>query len=276
MPQVSVIVAVKNGRATLQRCLDSVAAQDIGSKEVIVIDSVSTDGTRELLERNVGARKVDRYLSEPDRGVYDAWNKGLALSTGEWICFLGCDDAFHDSSALRHLAAAGARGSGARLVYGRVNRLTPSGVVVETIGRDWERARADFLAGVNIPHPGALHHRSLFEERGKFDAGYRIAGDYELLLRELPQRPPLFVDRIVVDMSLGGISSRPDSIRKALLEIAKARAANGLGTAPLRLRLASAWGRAIGLVHRTLGDRGFRLLADGYRIARGKPRIWTV
>jgi hypothetical protein len=97
-----------------------------------------------------------------------------------------------------------------------------------------------------------------------------------LLLRELPQRAPIFVDRIVVDMSLGGISSRPDSIRRALQEIARARAANGLGTTPLRLRLAKLGGWGIGLVHGLLGDRGFRVLADAYRIARGKPRIWTI
>lgn len=276
LPKASVIIAVKNGRATLQRCLDSIAVQDLPTKEVIVVDSLSVDGTRELLERSVAQGKVDRYVSEPDSGVYDAWNKGLKLSSGEWVCFLGCDDVFSDAGALRSLVQAASRAGDSRVVYGRVNRRTPSGLLVETIGQGWERARSAFLKGVNIPHPGALHHRSLFEERGCFDASYRIAGDYDLLLRELPHRPPLFIDRIVVDMSLGGISSRPDYIRLALKEIARARAANGLQATPVGLRLANVWGYGIGLVYRLLGDRGFRVLADGYRLARGKPRIWTV
>jgi glycosyltransferase involved in cell wall biosynthesis len=275
-PMVSVIIAVKNGRATLQRCLDGIAAQDVAAKEVIVVDSVSTDGTLDLLRRNAADGKVQRYVSEPDSGVYDAWNKGLALASGDWICFLGCDDVYHDAGALRSLVEAAARDGSARVVYGRINRLTPSGHVVETIGQDWRQTRPRFLAGTNIPHPGALHHRSLFEERGKFDATYRIAGDYDLLLRELPSRAPIFVDRVVVDMNLGGISSRPDSIRRALHEIARARAANGLNATPLPLRVAAIKAWMIGVVHRVLGDRGFRLLADGYRLARGKPRIWTV
>ena len=274
--QVSIIVAVRNGVATLQRCLDSIAAQDLASRETIVIDGASTDGTRELLERNLRAGTIADYHSEPDRGVYDAWNKGLQRSSGQWICFMGCDDVFHDASALRELVEQGARaGAQSRVVYGRIRRVTASGMLVETFGAPWAQSREGFLAGVNIPHCGTLHHRTLFEERGNFDASYRIAGDYELLLRELLQRPPAFVDRVVVDMNLGGLSSRPGTIYVALREVARARAARGLRGTPARLRAALAFAWAGSWVYRVLGERAYRQLADLYRALRGRPKIWT-
>jgi glycosyltransferase involved in cell wall biosynthesis len=275
-PQVSVIIGVKNGVATLQRCLDSVAAQDFASRETIVIDSASTDGTRELLQATAQAGKLTDYVSEPDGGLYEAWNKGLLRSRGEWICFLGCDDAFHDPQALRHLAdaATAARGA-AGIVYGLVNRVTHCGAVAEVWGGPWPQAKAASLAGFMIPHPGSLHHRSVFEERGMFDESYRVAGDYELVLRELLARDPVFVDRVVVDMRFGGMSSRPAAIWRTLQEVQRARETHGLRGKPARLRqaLAAAW---IGSwIHRLFGERAYRYLADLYRIVRGKPRIWT-
>lgn len=205
-PAVSVVIGVKNGAHALQGCLDSIAVQSAASREVIVVDSASTDGTRELVEANARAGKVTRFVSEPDRGLYEAWNKALRLARGDWICFLGCDDRFHDKGALQSLLEAAAAGR-SRVVHGRLNLVTDSGVVAETLGRPWAEARPAFLAGIMIPHPGTLHHRSLFEEHGTFDASYRIAGDYDMLLRELLEHAPLFVDRLVVDMRFGGMSS---------------------------------------------------------------------
>lgn len=275
-PEVSVIIGVKNGAATLQRCLDSIAAQTVAARETLVIDSASTDGTRELLEANAREGKVTRFVSESDGGLYEAWNKGVRLSRGEWICFLGCDDAFHDAAALRHLLEAGRAARGRTgIVYGLVNRVTPKGVIAEVWGEPWPQAKAGSLAGFMIPHPGSLHHRSVFEARGLFDESFRVAGDYELVLRELLAREPVFVDRVVVDMRFGGMSSRPAAIYRTLQEVQRARAAHGLHGKPARLRqaLAAAW---IGSwIQRLLGDRAYRFFADLYRIVRGKPRIWT-
>jgi len=276
MPRVSIIIGVKNGAQTLQRCLDSIAAQDMADRETIVVDSASTDGTPELLERNAQAGKVSRYVSEPDSGLYEAWNKGVRLSRGEWVCFLGCDDAFHDAAALRSLlAAADAAAGQPRIVYGLVHRVTERGVVAETWGGPWAEARNLAFAGFMIPHPGTLHHRSVFDERGLFDESYRVAGDYELMVRELLLRDPLFVDRVVVDMRFGGMSSRPAAIYRTLQEVQRARAAHGLLGKPARLRqaLAAAWLGA--WIQRLFGDGAYRWCADVYRLARGRSRIWT-
>lgn len=276
IPEVTVVIGVKNGAVALQRCLDSIAAQDFPSRETIVVDAASTDGTLEVLERNAREGKIDGFVSEPDRGIYDAWNKAVRRSRGRWISFLGCDDAYHDAGALRALVQAGNAAAGrSRVVYGRINRVTADGVLVETIGIPWERARDPFLAGVNIPHPGTLHHREMLEAHGLFDASYRIAGDYNLLLSELPERPPAFVDRVVLDMGFGGMSSRPGNIYVALCEVKRARMAHGLHGTPTRLRLAlaSAWLGAG--VYGLLGDHAYRRLADLHRALRGRPRIWT-
>jgi len=276
MPRVSIIIGVKNGAQTLQRCLDSIAAQDMADRETIVVDSASTDGTPELLERNAQAGKVSRYVSEPDSGLYEAWNKGVRLSRGEWVCFLGCDDAFHDAAALRSLLAAADAATGQpRIVYGLVHRVTERGVVAETWGGPWAEARNLAFAGFMIPHPGTLHHRSVFDERGLFDESYRVAGDYELMVRELLLRDPLFVDRVVVDMRFGGMSSRPAAIYRTLQEVQRARAAHGLLGKPVRLRqaLAAAWLGA--WIQRLFGDGAYRWCADVYRLARGRSRIWT-
>ena len=271
-PFISVVVAVLNGARTLPACLDSIAAQSHQSREIVVIDGGSTDGTVEYLRRN--AARLGSWTSEPDRGIYDAWNKALARAQGEWIAFLGADDRFHDADALRALAAAAAT-TRSRVVYGRMDLVTRSGAVAQTVGQPWARARRDFLDGFMFPHPGALHHRSLFAEHGNFDQAYRYAGDYEFLLRELVTRDAEFVDRVVVDMAVLGMTARPQTIHRVLREVERARRAHALGAPPPRLRLALAASRLGARVHALLGERTFNVLADAYRVVRGRPRIWT-
>lgn len=94
-PIVSIIVSVLNGKTTLQQCIDSVERQTYPNRELIVIDGGSRDGTLELLAENGG--KISAWVSAPDRGIYNAWNKGLALAQGKWICFLGADDFFWEA-----------------------------------------------------------------------------------------------------------------------------------------------------------------------------------
>ena len=91
-PLISIIVAVFNGEKTIQQCIDSVAQQSYPYKELIIIDGGSTDRTVELIKANQD--KVKYWISEPDGGIYHAWNKGLAQVSGEWVAFLGVDDIY--------------------------------------------------------------------------------------------------------------------------------------------------------------------------------------
>ena len=101
-PLITVIVAVFNGAKTLQHCIDSVAHQSYPNKDLIIIDGGSNDGTVDLLKTNY--EQIKYWISEPDKGNYNAWNKGLSQAKGDWICFLGADDYFWDAQVLERMA----------------------------------------------------------------------------------------------------------------------------------------------------------------------------
>lgn len=202
MTRISVVVAVLDGSATLQRCLDSIAGQDHADKELIVIDGGSTDGTLELLE---GSEKViDHWETGLDRGIYSAWNKALDRATGRWICFVGADDYYLDPSALGEMAALGDT-EDADLVCGKVWYVDDRGERQFTHGRPWSWDRMKRRHSVS--HTGMLHHARLFERHGRFDEGLRIAGDYEFLLRLGPGARAAFLDRAYLAMGNAGVST---------------------------------------------------------------------
>jgi hypothetical protein len=117
------------------------------------------------------------------------------------------------------------------VVYGSVDRVDAGGHVLLTAGQPWSLARGDFRQRMAIPHQAFFHHRSLFERHGLFDERYLISGDYELLLRELPEHDAMFVpDVIVVDMAAGGLSDRPESRKAMLWESYLARRTHGLAS----------------------------------------------
>jgi len=271
-PFVSIIIAVRNGAATLQRCLDSVLAQTFNAWELIVVDGNSSDGTLDLLKSYSG--RIHYWVSEPDAGIYAAWNKALTKTRGTWICFLGADDSFARADVLElmveHLTAAEGN---VRVVYGSVNVVDESGAVLTTIGQAWPSVRAVFRDHMAIPHQGVFHHRSLFDDHGHFDEGYRICGDYEFLLRELVEHDASFVpELVVVCMGSGGLSSRPDSLPTVVRELDRARRAHGLTRRP-ELLSGRLW-RALSRVWltRALGPKAAETAARGYRFFARKPR----
>jgi len=271
-PRISVVIAVLNGARTLQRALDSVFEQTYANVELVVIDGASTDGTAPILERN--AARIAYWESEPDRGIFHAWNKALDHVTGDWICFLGSDDRYHSPIVMANVAAALAKDGGRhRIAHGTIDWIREDGSVDRSMGVPWDEARRmRFRHGVMIPHPATFHHRTLFELHGRFDERFRIAGDYEFLLRELLDHDPLFIPELVVDMAVGGISDRPSSRSTVIREAYRARYMHGLETVPAwrsgplirkRVRL---WAT------RRLGRNAVQRLEDIYRFILRKPR----
>ncbi|MGE0644217.1 MAG: glycosyltransferase family 2 protein [Nitrospira sp.] len=275
-PIISVIVATRNVAVTLDHCIQSVLGQTYLHKELIVIDGVSLDGTVDVLRRN--SEHISYWISEPDRGIYHAWNKGLAKATGEWICFLGADDHLWDEHVLTRMAGALANlPPDIRVVYGQIMLLNKSGERLYAIGEPWERLKLQFLKSMCIPHPGLMHRRSLFEQHGGFDESFRIAGDYELLLRELKTSDAVFVPELVtVGMRQGaGTSSHPALTLRVLHETRRAQRMQGqrypssswlfsMMKAYLRLFLWRVFGE---LVARKALDLGRRVM--------GQPAYWT-
>lgn len=194
---VTVVVACLNAASTLQRCIDSVTAQQGLAIQLVVADGGSTDGTVAILGDN--DRVIDDWQSGPDNGVYGAWNKALAKAAGDWVCFLGADDAFAGDAVLQRLVEAGRRVE-SDLVCSRVRY--PDGKLV---GQPWEWSK--MVRFMCVAHPGMLHRRTLFERYGNFSEHYRIAGDYEFLLRLGPQVKAAFVDEATVEVGGSGLSS---------------------------------------------------------------------
>lgn len=254
-PLISVIVAVYNRAATLQQCLDSVAAQSYPNRELLVQDGGSTDGTLAVIEKN--RARLAHAASGPDRGVYDAWNRALARTRGEWVCFLGSDDYLWDDGVLaRYAAALAALPSATMLAGATVAVVGPGGEALRTLGEPWETARAGFRDRMTIPHPGLMHRRELFARRGLFDPSFRIAGDYEFLLRELPAGEVAFLPGFTaVAMREGGLSADPARWFRTARETWRAQRLHGRWWPAPELRSALLRSGARALLDRALGRR---------------------
>jgi glycosyltransferase involved in cell wall biosynthesis len=230
MPYVSIVIATRNAASTLESCLASLLAQTYKDWELVVIDGASTDGTQEILARH--HHSIARWVSEPDTGIYDAWNKGMDRVHGTWIQFLGADDRLASPAVLAAVADDLHEAEGRyRVVYGMVQLVDAAGRILATWGTPWATTQPLFRGGMTIPHPGTFHHRSLFEGQ-RFDDSFRIAGDYEFLLRVLPSEEALFVPRVVVAMGSGGVSNRPAELIASAIESERARRLHGLGRGP--------------------------------------------
>jgi len=205
--KISVITAVYNNRDTIAAALDSVLAQTYPDVELVVIDGASTDGTREVLERY--ADRLAVLVSERDGGIYEALNKGVAMASGDVVGFLHADDLLAGPSVLATIAAAFA--AGADGVYGDllyVRKQDPDRIV-----RYW-RSRAfapELLKWGWMPaHPTLYLRREVYRDHGSFDTSFRIAADYDFMLRIL--RPGTLqlrhVPEVLVKMRVGGASNR--------------------------------------------------------------------
>ena len=211
-PAVTVITAVRNGAATLVRNLESVLAQTWSPLEHVIVDGASTDGTRELIAR---WSPHLRFVSEPDRGLYDAMNKGLALvsESESYVLFLNADDTFSAPDAVERVMRGAA---GEDLVYARLERWDEELDYRDAIGR--EVTARDLVFGMACHHQTVFCKRRVFDVVGNFDLRYRIAADYAWMVRaflrsDISRR---FVPEVVAVMRRGGVSDRRylDSVRE--------------------------------------------------------------
>ena len=226
-PLITVIVAVFNGAKTLQQCIDSIAHQSYPNKELIIIDGGSRDGTVDLIKSNNA--RINYWISESDKGIYNAWNKGVSQANGEWICFLGADDYFWDALVLDQVVSQLATISPKiNVAYGQIMLLSSDGEKLYAIGGPWGVVKNRFKQLMPIPHSGAMHRASLFRKYGNFDEAFRIAGDYEFLLRELKSNDAMFMPNLItIGMRQGGVSSDPANAVEAMREIRMAQRMHG-------------------------------------------------
>ncbi len=212
--KISIVTAVYNRRATIAQAIASVQAQTWPHVEHLVIDGASTDGTLAVVERARHQRM--RLVSEPDTGIYDALNKGVALATGDVVGLMHSDDFFAHCRVLEKVAAAfGA--ADALAAYGDLDYVSAED---ETrIVRRWRSGTyepAKLRRGWMPPHPALFLRREVFERHGAYDTRFRIAADYDAILRWFSREDlrPVYIPEVLVKMRLGGESNR--SVRKIL------------------------------------------------------------
>jgi glycosyltransferase involved in cell wall biosynthesis len=227
----SIITAVRNAAATIGAALESVERQTYPYIEHIVVDGLSTDGTLDVVHRH--SARLAKVVSERDSGIYDAFNKGLRLATGEIVAFLNADDVYAAPDVLQSVHDVFER-SQASAVFGDVEFVRPEdpGRVV----RHYSSARFSpgrLRYGWMPAHPSLFIKRRLIEQFGGFDASYRIAGDFELVARLFGREHINFeyLPRVFVTMRMGGASTR--GIRSTMTinrEILRACRQNGIAT----------------------------------------------
>lgn len=230
-PKISIITACLNCESTITACLRSVARQTYSNVEHIVIDGGSTDLTLEVIA--IEGAHIARLTSEKDAGIYDAMNKGLALATGEIIAFLNADDFYCDTNLLKRIAKCMQRDS-LDVLFGDVeyfNINRPDITVRRYNSGNFSPYKLD--QGLMPAHPSLFVRRTLFEKCGFFNINYKIAGDFDFIVRLFAQEDLRFhyLPEVIVRMKLGGLST--SGLKATILlnrEIIHACRANGIST----------------------------------------------
>lgn len=207
---ISIIIATYNAAETLNRCLDSIVTQLTTDTELVIIDGGSKDNTNDIIKSY--GNKVSIHISEPDKGIYDAWNKGIKLSHGDWVMFIGADDKLRPNAINIYLNKIKDTTNQCLLISCKRNMYSLNGKLIRTVGCRWEWPSC--LKGMPISHPGALHNKKLFDEVGLFNISYRISGDYELLMRKATSLNAEFIDVVNIDVYEGGVSDSYNAIKE--------------------------------------------------------------
>ena len=206
--KVSIITATYNREATIVRALTSIKNQSYSNIESIVVDGFSQDKTLALLAPILTSK--DTLISEPDNGIYDALNKGLALATGDIIGFLHSDDLYSDKDVISNIVEIFSENI-VDVVYGDVAFFASDNS--KKIKRKY---KSDALTEKNLAwgkmpaHPSIFIRKEIYEKIGYFETDFQIAADYEFLCRliKFEEIRSIYLPRQIVNMQLGGVSTK--------------------------------------------------------------------
>jgi glycosyltransferase involved in cell wall biosynthesis len=227
-PLVTVVTPSYNALSVIRRCCESIASQDYVPVEHLVMDGGSTDGTVEVLREC----RV-RYESAPDAGIYDALSKGVRIARGEFVHILCADDRYTHRSVLSSVIAAMTAHEW-DVCHARAAHVTASDRVVNVIGRNLDKRR--LLKKMWVAQPTVVVRKAVYEQYGAFSVGFRMAADYEFLLRIWDKVRVGFLDEILVNMAIGGISTRPEHVARSYRESMAAAVLHGAHPARATIR----------------------------------------
>jgi glycosyltransferase len=204
--KVSIIVSVFNNKSTVADAINSIISQDYDDIECIVVDAGSTDGTIEVV-KGFGSG-INTFISEPDKGIYDGLNKGVSLATGDIIAFLHSDDVYENETVISNIVAI--FDNEIQGVYGDL--VYTDKIDISKVFRYWKSC--DFSPsllskGWMPPHPTLFLRREIYQKYDAFDTSFKIAGDYDFMLRILKDNIAVkYLPQVLYRMRVGGQSNR--------------------------------------------------------------------
>ncbi len=204
-PKLSIIIPSYNNADKLGTLLDSIQSQQFSNFEVLIIDGNSSDRTKELVKSYHSL--VNYFVSENDEGIYDAMNKGIQASKGEWLYFIGCDDTFYSQEALSNVFKHEAPSTS--VLYGKIFNKVKQKAEGKAI-----LTKAELIT-TSIWHQSVFYRRSVFERFGLYDLNYKIAADVVFNLSTFSQifDKWKFTDVVVSVFSGDGISSHTNDLK---------------------------------------------------------------
>jgi glycosyltransferase len=230
--KVSIITATYNSAETINECLESLKNQTYRNIEHIIIDGKSTDNTVEICKSYSSSVDYEvKIISEPDRGIYDALNKGILMSSGDIIGILHSDDLFAYENVLEDVVEVFKREK-VDSCYGDLCYVLKNDT--SKVVRYWKSGNFDlkkFRFGWMPPHPTFFVKKEIYEKYGLFNLSYKIAADYELMLRFLYKHKisTFYIQKVLVKMKIGGTSNKSlKNIFQANLECYKSWKDNNL------------------------------------------------
>lgn len=224
-PKVSIILTTYNCEDSIERILNSIEMQDYQDIEVNIKDGESTDNTLELITKYKNSSKyIVNVRSQSDTGIYDAMNQGYALSTGDILVFCSdvfiCEDAVSSIVAAMNDAGTDCVGAHADLIYATEEKTV----------RYWKMGRGHIRGGWMPGHPTLYLKREIYEQYGLFKTDYRIAADYEFMVRICKDNEDniTYLPKTIINMSYGGTSNATaGSYWQSLMEANRALRENG-------------------------------------------------
>lgn len=213
--KLTIVIATYNAEKYLNTCLEYILKIKTKEVELVIIDGASNDSTIEIINRYRDS--IDYYISEPDKGIYDAWNKAISVANGDWIAFIGSDDIIIPDSIFHILNNLHTIQKDIEFIFSKAEIISSKHEILGYRGKEYRFD--EFNNGMSISHVFALHKRSVFQKYGLFDINYKICADYEFLMRFNNNLKSIFIPIITVKMLIGGMSFS----LKAIIESYKIR-----------------------------------------------------
>lgn len=206
--KISIITVIWNNKKTIKDAIDSVLGQTYKDIEYIIVDGASTDGTVEVVQSY--GDKITKFISEPDKGLYDAMSKGLSLATGEIVGILNSDDVYFDNKVIKKIASKLER-ENVDSVYGDLFYVKEDDL--NSVVRYWKSSdfqKGSFAKGWHPPHPTFFVKKEIYQQYGYFDLNMKVSADFELMIRFLEKYniSTSYLPEVIVRMRIGGESNR--------------------------------------------------------------------